>query len=202
MQSRSLLLFGWLFWNWWFWFGHGGLCGRALIHKDSSLHKHRKWCDLLLSFGQVRWGNKSIEVPLAHEQNLARASNNFCVFWLDPKLIEAPFIVYALNGGGHLFFFVWMAISLRWTLWDLANNCLPTERQFKWGQINFNLVNQRGQRQKGADDFWYPSMRKPPFAFVPFDWKLMLIWPHLNFNASLECWASTHKACFYVQRFY
>ena len=33
----------------------------------------------------------------------------------------------------------------------------------------------------GADDLWYPTMRKPPLAFAP-NWltKLMLIWPHLN----------------------
>jgi hypothetical protein len=47
-----------------------------------------------------------IEVPHPREQNLARALNNYFVFWLDPKLIEVPFIVDALNGIDHLFFFV------------------------------------------------------------------------------------------------
>jgi len=27
----------------------------------------------------------------------------------------------------------------------------------------------------GLNDFWYSSMRKPPFAFSYSDWKLMLI---------------------------
>jgi hypothetical protein len=127
--------------------------------------------------------------------------NNYFVFWLDPKLIEVPFIVYALNGIDHLFFFVWMGISLRWTPWDIANNCLHTEDNLN-GVRSTLISNQLGGRLMGADDLWYPTMRKPPLASLPTDWKLMLIWPHLNFNASLECWASTHKACFYVQRFY
>ena len=149
MQSRSRLLFGWLFWNWWFWFGHGGLCGRVLRHIDSSWRKHRKWCVLPFSFEQVSWGNKSIEVPHPREQNLARALNNYFVFWLDPKLIEVPFIVYALNGIDHLFFFVWMGISLRWAPWVIANNCLQRERQFKWGQININFQS-KGIKAKGG----------------------------------------------------
>ncbi len=45
----------------------------------------------------------------------------------------------------------------------------------KWGQININLVNQKGMRLMGADDLWYSTMRKPPLAASPFDWKLMLI---------------------------
>ena len=44
-----------------------------------------------------------------------------------------------------------------------------------WGQININLVNQWGQRLRGADDLWHPTMRKPPLASAPTDWKLMLI---------------------------
>gem|GEM_PF-6980079 len=31
----------------------------------------------------------------------------------------------------------------------------------------------------GVDDLWYSTMRKPPSATAPFDWKLLLIWPHL-----------------------
>ena len=31
---------------------------------------------------------------------------NFFAFCLDPKLVEFPFIVDALNGNGHLFLFV------------------------------------------------------------------------------------------------
>jgi hypothetical protein len=27
----------------------------------------------------------------------------------------------------------------------------------------------------GADDLWYSTMRKPPSASAPFDWKLMLL---------------------------
>ena len=95
-----------------------------------------------------------------NEQNLARVLNNCFVFWLDPKLFEVPFIVDALNGVDHLFFFVGMGISLRGTAWDMANNCPQLI-----DEINVDLT---------------------PFVS----------------NASLECWASTHKACPYVQRFY
>jgi hypothetical protein len=52
-----------------------------------------------------------------------------------------------------------------------AKNCHP---QNNWGQSNINLVNQKGKRPMGADDLWYPTMRKPPLASSPFDWKLML----------------------------
>ena len=44
-----------------------------------------------------------------------------------------------------------------------------------WGQSNINLVNQKGKRLMGADDLWYSTMRKPPLASSPFDWKLMLL---------------------------
>ena len=37
------------------------------------------------------------------------------------------------------------------------------------------ISNQRGSRLRGADDLWYSTMRKPPLAFIPFDWKLMLL---------------------------
>jgi len=37
------------------------------------------------------------------------------------------------------------------------------------------ISNQKGQRLMGADDLWYPTMRKPPSASAPFDWKLMLL---------------------------
>jgi hypothetical protein len=37
------------------------------------------------------------------------------------------------------------------------------------------LVNLKGKRLRGADDLWYSTMRKPPLAFCPLDWKLMLI---------------------------
>ena len=47
--------------------------------------------------------------------------------------------------------------------------------QNNWGQSNINFVNQKGQRLRGADDLWYSTMRKPPLASAPFDWKLMLI---------------------------
>jgi hypothetical protein len=80
-----------------------------------------------------------------NEQNLARVLNNCFVFWLYPKLFEVPFIVDALNGVDHLFFFVGMGISLRGTAWDMANNCLHTERQFKWGQININFQSVGGK---------------------------------------------------------
>jgi hypothetical protein len=58
--------------------------------------------------------------------------------------------------------------------------CLPNfhggrKTSNNWGQININLVNQKGQRLMGADDLWYPTMRKPPLASAPFDWKLMLL---------------------------
>ena len=33
-----------------------------------------------------------------------------------------------------------------------------------WGQININLVNQKGKGLMGADDLWYSTMRKPPLA--------------------------------------
>jgi hypothetical protein len=31
------------------------------------------------------------------------------------------------------------------------------------------ISNQKGQRLMGADDLWYPTMRKPPLASAPFD---------------------------------
>ena len=31
------------------------------------------------------------------------------------------------------------------------------------------ISNQLGQRLMGADDLWYPTMRKPPLASAPFD---------------------------------
>jgi hypothetical protein len=53
-----------------------------------------------------------------------------------------------------------------------AKNCHVKNN---WGQININLVNQKEKWLMGADDLWYPTMRKPPLATSPFDWKLMLI---------------------------
>jgi hypothetical protein len=37
------------------------------------------------------------------------------------------------------------------------------------------ISNQKGMRLMGADDLWYSTMRKPPLAASPFDWKLMVI---------------------------
>jgi len=48
-------------------------------------------------------------------------------------------------------------------------------KTINWGQSNINLVNQKGKRLMGADDLWYPTMRKPLLASSPFDWKLMLL---------------------------
>jgi hypothetical protein len=45
----------------------------------------------------------------------------------------------------------------------------------KWGQININLVNQKGQNLKGASSWWGTTNRQPLLDSAPFDWKLMLI---------------------------
>ena len=45
----------------------------------------------------------------------------------------------------------------------------------KWGQSNINLVNQWGQRLKGASSWWSTTNRQPPLASTHTDWKLMLL---------------------------
>ena len=44
---------------------------------------------------------------------------------------------------------------------------LGAEHIFNWGQINFNLVNRRGIKPKGAERFLVPQYEEAPLGFIP-----------------------------------
>jgi hypothetical protein len=43
----------------------------------------------------------------------------------------------------------------------------PTK--FNWGQSNINFQSKVMKAKGGLNDLWYPTMRKPPLAFITFD---------------------------------